>query len=299
MKKFSLLCFALILCFQSKSQVVFCPAGAEWHYLFSGSIFSPGNTYNEQIKYTGDSIEGLDTLKILTHTKFFMECSPTVLKTYVKQIGDSIFFKNSRTQNAWQILYNFSATQGQSWQTTVLRSNNVLKTFTFTVDTSYVTSINGFNLKQLHVISEGVELVITERLGNSIFLFPYQNSGLGSCDGPGILESLCYKDDVFGLKQFGEKSCDYKTSNSVGVNELEQQFFIKIFPNPVNNILMIEIEGSVNSQLSIIDITGKELRREEFENRTSVDVSDLESGIYFVSIKRNGKMIQNTKFIKE
>jgi len=42
-----------------KSQIVFCPPGAEWHYNF----ILPRGIENEKISYDRDSIIGTETLK--------------------------------------------------------------------------------------------------------------------------------------------------------------------------------------------------------------------------------------------
>jgi hypothetical protein len=173
MKKALLLVFAFFLLNKIQAQTVFCPLGAEWHYLFNFLGFLPGNSINENIKYTGDTLEGSDNVKILTHTRFFLQCSPVVNKTLIKQKGDTVFFKNSRTLNGWQILYNFAALPGQSWTTSVLQNDSSVSTFTYSVDSVKQISVNGFSLKNLYVTKAGfsffpaVQIQITERFGSS------------------------------------------------------------------------------------------------------------------------------------
>jgi len=303
MKKY-LIFLVLFSLSKTKAQVVFCPPGAEWHYLFSGTIFWPGTTYNEKIKYVGDSINGLDTLKILTHYRFYTTCGPGSSKTYIKQKGDTVFFKNNRTQGIWQILYNFAATAGQSWQTTTILSLNTPKTFTFTVQSVSTVTINGYPLRQLTIdISHWGGHIITERFGSDAFLFNFNSISPNQCDGDVLMEFLCYQDDAFGVKQFGEKSCDYYTRNTTGINEkLLEDERVKIYPNPVNDKLHFEIIEPKNEpiNLTIMNPLGqvvytKTMSRTEEE----IDLSDLKSGIYLLNLFYNKELIRTAKLIKE
>lgn len=116
---------SLFLICPVKSQVVFCPPGAEWNYLFSMD-FSYAK-YNETIKYKGDTIIGLETMKILTHQKFFTQINMANYgPTYIKQKGDTIFMKNGKTFNKWQILYNFDASTGHFWENSLQIGNDTI-----------------------------------------------------------------------------------------------------------------------------------------------------------------------------
>ena len=301
--------FIVLIVFQSKvikSQIVFCPPGAEWHYLFGGA-FSPNNTFNEMILHNADSISGIDTIKQLMHYRFFLQCSPTVRKTLVKQKGDTVFFLNSRTQNTWQILYNFAAQPGQSWQTTVVQSNNVPITFTYTVDSVKTVFMNGFNLRQLKLKApSGYQgLTVIERIG-AMFLFPYDNSGLGFCDGNEFIEPLCYNDASFGTKQFSEKSCNYFTINYVGVlNQQNEVAPIEIYPNPAQSLLSIKsIELlSDNCKIYVTNATGADMKINPPLNTSStisqIDINELSTGLYFLQLYKSDKLLFTEKFVKE
>ena len=69
-----------------------------------------------------------------------------------------------------------------------------------------------------------------------------------------------------------------------------------IYPNPVNNVLNISVknEMTINS-LTITDLNGRVVSSSS--SSTSIDVSNLSSGVYFVSIETNeGK--GTSKFVK-
>jgi Secretion system C-terminal sorting domain/Copper type II ascorbate-dependent monooxygenase, N-terminal domain/Copper type II ascorbate-dependent monooxygenase, C-terminal domain len=68
---------------------------------------------------------------------------------------------------------------------------------------------------------------------------------------------------------------------STGIKQTEN-LDIKIYPNPVNDFLTIELEEEINS-VKIISLDGRILLNKFSENK--IDVSTLSAGIYFVEIK--------------
>tara|TARA_R110000823_G_scaffold315705_1_gene451091 strand:- start:124152 stop:124670 length:519 start_codon:yes stop_codon:yes gene_type:complete len=82
----------------------------------------------------------------------------------------------------------------------------------------------------------------------------------------------------------------------------EKEKVLSIYPNPVKDKLIIKNTKFETSQLSLSTYTiqGKAVvsKNIQFENETSIDVSDLSSGMYFISIEdKNGKT-STQKFMK-
>jgi len=58
---------------------------------------------------------------------------------------------------------------------------------------------------------------------------------------------------------------------------------IDLFPNPANEHLFVQIEGNKDWELSIFNLVGQELLKQEIiSSRQQLDVGHLEAGIYFV-----------------
>lgn len=299
MKKLLLVLCLVFAGVKTRAQVVFCPPGAEWHYLFTKYFY--GNTGNEEVRYLWDSIDGPDTFKVLTHRRSSMSCgSPSVRRTWIRQVGDTIFFKNAGTQGTWQILYNFAALPGQSWSITMPGLSSV-KVFNFTVTAVNTVTVNGFSLKELSLASSTCCVSkITERLGPDTYFFPFSFVNLAACHDDAFLESLCYQDSTFGLKQFGEKSCDYFTSNFAGISEKEENGFqIQYYPNPVKDLLNLETNIPGEAELSFSDISGREVKRSRIGQTNSIDVKDLRAGIYFLSVIKDNNAVYTSKLIRE
>ncbi len=273
----------------SFSQVKFCPPGAEWHYLFNSYNLSPSPSYeNEMIKYTGDSIIGLDTLKVLIHKRFFWRYNSSYAgPTLIKQKGDTIFMRNKFTQDAWQILYNFAAIPGQGWS--IIINNPTPKTYSFTVTSVTNTIINGQMLKILEITGSGlISLQVTERLGSSGFLFPFIKGSVS--DGDYLSKSLCYRDDAFGELKYTEFPCDY--SNPVGLNELNNSGAAEIFPNPFSSELTFK---NLNKGIiKLITSDGKEVLSVNIDDgicNQAINTESLPCGFYYAKIYSGSSFI--------
>lgn len=73
---------------------------------------------------------------------------------------------------------------------------------------------------------------------------------------------------------------------------------ISIFPNPVNQKLILSIPKGSLGKMEILDPMGKTVLRKYSElNKTQIDVSDLAKGIYYIKIENNENIL-NKSFIK-
>ena len=85
------------------------------------------------------------------------------------------------------------------------------------------------------------------------------------------------------------------------VTALSTNDFIKsnfsVYPNPASNYLVIKAETTSNAQYEIIDINGKQLLSDKVESLNPINISILQSGFYFLTVKTSeGKA--TFKFIK-
>lgn len=60
---------------------------------------------------------------------------------------------------------------------------------------------------------------------------------------------------------------------------------IKIYPNPAQNNFTVEVSTTDKQLLQIIDISGKIVLQQTIIGTTTIDASQLESGVYFVQLK--------------
>ncbi|MCB0447075.1 MAG: VCBS repeat-containing protein [Gelidibacter sp.] len=73
---------------------------------------------------------------------------------------------------------------------------------------------------------------------------------------------------------------------------------IVIYPNPVDEVLEISSTVNLNDKIAtVFDVNGKRVLNEKMEGNT-LDVSKLQSGVYFLRLESEGKSIKK-KFIKK
>jgi len=126
-------------------------------------------------------------------------------------------------------------------------------------------------------------------------------SWLASIEGinfPGVNPHLFVKYDSTGC----DSTLAYcATLNLAGIKPYAQDNQITLFPNPVADVLNIDISGlkTENLELIIIDIHGREIKKLSLRQNQKIDVTDLRSGMYLVKISHNDELIYSSKLIKE
>jgi hypothetical protein len=74
---------------------------------------------------------------------------------------------------------------------------------------------------------------------------------------------------------------------------------INLYPNPTTAQLTLEMPTNTDGILTISSLNGQELVKQEVANtKTQLDVSKLQSGIYFVKVV-NANGVGVKKFVKE
>jgi hypothetical protein len=130
--------------------------------------------------------------------------------------------------------------------------------------------------------------------------------GVGSTQG--LIEPLTY--DPLGwlicFNKNGEtvyyNNIPHDSCNIVNGIELheQQQSRLTLYPNPSTDQITIETSSTpTNSQLSIMNLNGQEILTCQItESKTTIDISTLPSGVYFVRLT-NDKTVEVGKFVKQ
>ncbi|MFZ9575903.1 MAG: T9SS type A sorting domain-containing protein [Bacteroidia bacterium] len=304
MKKIIIILVGILSIKSIAQQVSFCPPGAEWHYSFTE--FYPSNGYiNETIKHTSNLIQGTDTLKLLTHTKFFTRLnSPPTFTTLIKQKGDTIYMKNVKTNDQWQILYNFAAQVNQSWTNTFYVGTSTTITYTTLVTAIGTKQIGSKTVKELTVNytnSYGSNYshsgLITEFYGSNRFLFNYIARHIS--DGDYFAGFLCYTDSVIGTTQFTDKPCDYSNITDLEHTDIFDAL-VSVFPNPTKDKVNLKFNSSLNSyDISIHNLVGENIYFTNYiSDHHEIDFNFLQKGVYFLNLREGNKQ-KTIKIVKE
>lgn len=81
-----------------------------------------------------------------------------------------------------------------------------------------------------------------------------------------------------------------------GINDIEKNKLIEIYPNPVNDILHINLNRSDVQDIYITDITGRKVIELDFAQ--TIDVSNLHKGLYYFTITSKSTTFV-AKFLKK
>ncbi|MBP8033178.1 MAG: T9SS type A sorting domain-containing protein [Bacteroidia bacterium] len=89
--------------------------------------------------------------------------------------------------------------------------------------------------------------------------------------------------------------------STVGINEFVNANAFKISPNPTTDVLNIDVATTLdvtkNLTIKITDVLGKELVLTDYQ--TQINLSHLETGIYFVSILQGNQSLVTKKVVKQ
>ncbi|MBN1116653.1 MAG: T9SS type A sorting domain-containing protein, partial [Bacteroidales bacterium] len=214
---------------------------------------------------------------------------------YIHSSGDSILFY---ADGKFNILYDFGAEKGDTIILDYYKTfnNESLKVIVDSVGElivnekarkiQYVTSGDGMTIEFGGYIIEGI--------GNTMYMFPtfdQTNKGPLRCFIEGTEK---YINPYYNESGWNGQDCD----QILIFSDIENLNFnkIKIFPNPVNEVLYFE-SCYLPISYSIYSIDGNILKNGILIEGQSINISELNQGIYFLKLLYNESYLLK-KFIK-
>jgi len=104
---------------------------------------------------------------------------------------------------------------------------------------------------------------------------------------------------LYGNKIF--KTTDGGTYTVLDLETFDKATSIQLFPNPSQDILNVLLEETtvLGGEIVIRNVFGQKMHAFPIEqNKTIVDVSTFQTGMYFLQVVENGKVLETKKFIK-
>lgn len=283
----------LILGINISSAQTWAPIGAKWSYTLRFAFSGEVDTL--VVRSTGDTIIQGKQCRILK--KNITTCDERGIYEYMySDSGKVFFFDNSRSK--FQMLFNINAKIADTWIWKI-KDFPSQDSVVVIVDSISTITINSIIYKKIFVEYVNVTLPwsisgngrIIENMGDDYYLFPWVS---GICDitfgGP----LRCYQDSIMGHFETGVVSnCNYRT---VGLNEKSKsEIVISIYPNPTRNtfsIILDETEPFNSKQVEITNLLGVRIFLGTFStNKYSIDLTNQPDGVYFISIKLDGKSV--------
>ncbi len=96
----------------------------------------------------------------------------------------------------------------------------------------------------------------------------------------------------------------YEISTVTGIEDIAINFTVSTYPNPITDYLTLQIDVNEDHNIELMsyflyDNYGKLLRNERITgSQTSIDMSNLSPGIYFVKVMEENNDIKTFKTIK-
>ncbi len=280
----------------------FAIPGAKWYYSNrENPLGGPEEGYLE-IKCIGDTIINNKDSRILRKTYYASDSS-------VHNLGfEYIYNENRKTyylvDGKFYLLYDFNAEAGDTLTLREPYFTNTTPdtTFRIVIDRTEIINWGGWlELKAIysHTITGPWDLfnVQIEKIGNLPYMFPQSSLDCDAqCYDPfrGYLDyDINYWGDGWGASSF-EKLINNNSSikNNIRVN---------INPNPFYNYITIEGLNNRSKIIELYDIFGRKVYNSiHRESSITIDMSDIESGIYFIRIieENSNHIIANQMIIK-
>ena len=137
--------------------------------------------------------------------------------------------------------------------------------------------------------------------GESLFLSDAHQVLIDSVLFPEQIENVSYGRMPNGHGDFTFLAPTFEQTND-GANliPLDDALVFNLYPNPVLDVLYFEIESQSNSTIQIIDVLGRVVFKSDLSAGIitgELSVSDLNAGIYFVSVRSN-YTVMSKKMVK-
>jgi hypothetical protein len=217
---------------------------------------------------------------------------------YMYNQNDSVFFWNDYV-NRFDLLYDFSAVAGNSWEIGMpfgqLPDGD--STLTVLVDSIGYTVIADDTLKVWYITYNDYAdwgNAIIEGIGSSCFLTP---------------EWVLHESHICNLRCFENATADYIfvdypcdfVEHISAVEERPGIFPVNLYPNPVADYVTLEYTDLQGTTLAyeIFDIAGKSILSGAFPNNGAyrLDTSRLNSGMYELRLSHRGQTLGNAKLV--
>ncbi|EJF53605.1 hypothetical protein SapgrDRAFT_1913 [Saprospira grandis DSM 2844] len=302
---------------QQADTAAWCPPAATWVY--SVSAWGP----DSYLKYTYEK----DTLllnqavkKIALSFLQYYSVSPILGRTenhlgyeYEYMSNDSLYFYDP-TSNSFILKFDFNAAVGDSLIVRNPRSTCNGNSNFPDQDTLYIDSVSTEILGQLaferYNLSSG---------SYTSFNFNPVIKNIGSFESfhPEVSEMTCplpidgyvhkqlffYQDSLRGRLVFSENYNDTLVDNIIsnifrtesGVSAAKE---VRVFPNPAQDELWLDIALNGALNLSIYNLAGQEVRHFQL-HQNHFSIRDLPKGMYILHLRTDDQQFYQTKFVKQ
>ncbi len=139
------------------------------------------------------------------------------------------------------------------------------------------------------------QMLTPEVLATSGDYYTSTNNSLSWTIGESVIET--YSSTNNKLTQGFQQSSYIITSVKENVNN---SFSVLVYPNPASNFINIYSESTEikKMRVELLDIAGKSIHSETFQNKLQLDLSGYTSGVYFIKVYDDNNSVRTFKLLK-
>jgi hypothetical protein len=92
----------------------------------------------------------------------------------------------------------------------------------------------------------------------------------------------------------------YHGTSSLGIGNIQNGVSINLYPNPTNDFITVSgLDFNTNSVINIYGLDGSLISSNIASSSSEViNVNDFQNGVYFMEVRKSGKLLYRSKFIK-
>tara|TARA_B100000965_G_scaffold405443_1_gene439597 strand:- start:658 stop:1584 length:927 start_codon:yes stop_codon:yes gene_type:complete len=283
---------AQLFIFSLFSQNLFSDS-AVWFYSGTSGGTVPANSEYYVYKTTKDTLYQGHISKKVSRTHFRYSGDSVNLKSeYLYEVNGSIYYFNHH-YNRYLLLYNYTAQIGDTLSfylpdtSLVSQLNRPDSTFRIVVDSIkmknysgqslkefYTTQLDGFGYNNIGTVS-GLSYV--EKFGSKNGMLPNTEAALLIRDG----SLRCYEDEQIFYNFWGQ-ACDYRIISSLN-EEQAQRVDIEVYPNPVKNVMYLNLNEKAIKSIKLFNSQGKWVKELSVDGNV-IDLQNLANGVYFIRL---------------
>ena len=278
-----------------KAQEYYAPIGTTWYYQEGVKCFVTDTFTKKNVHFSKLFFEDVYYSGVPSYTALGRDSTNKVYIYDTLRDTSYLFYDlNTQVSDTWNIYYPIDT--------------DIVKFNAYTLDTGLVSPFGKGG--------KGIKFHINTKEVETVFLSFFISDSAFAYDTLGLFDHLilrttqsyfpyyrwtprCIDIPYFGtIKYNWDKACDYST---ISVEEQINHSKIRVFPNPVSDILHLKIEDFNQARtFRLYDLSGQlALEQNIAESATSLDLSTLPKGMYFYELADKGNRISQGKIVKQ
>ena len=111
--------------------------------------------------------------------------------------------------------------------------------------------------------------------------------------------TVCNTSGTYQNSEWGNYFTNFIEDCTSDINEVLQSGKIMFYPNPTNDRLCIESKNFMPITIQFFNMLGKEVLIQNANGKIEININHLPKGIYNVNVLSDGKIIGNSKIVKQ